>query len=476
MTAITAWRDAMYAAEEPFWGKTLRLIRDIWVSGDSEELKDKVRANLPDSDLSRLRAAIDACLEGRGGEVSARARAAQLGRAYLVLDQEGRQRFLELLVKEYDVDDAAVDNAIDKRNAALGSDELYTANHELRDLLEPPRARLLRQFNELKEGVKFLVDLRAELLFMLKENPSLKPLDRDVLRLLVSWFDIGFLDLQRITWSTSAAILEKLIEYESVHEISSWKDLKNRLRDDRRCYAFFHPRMPDEPLIFVEVALVNGLSDNVGELLDVDAPVGEPEKADTAIFYSISNCQRGLAGVSFGNFLIKRVVADLAAKLPNLKTFSTLSPIPGFMQWLTTTTEPLDLSKSEQELWGTVIEAENPQGFLKDLITGDPEENGKGIEAALLKEILMKLCARYLVEAKKGSQALDRVAHFHLSNGAQIERINWCGNLTELGMRQSAGIMVNYLYKLSQIEKNHELYTGAGEITISSSVKKLLKS
>lgn len=459
----------MNAAEEPFWGKTLRLIREIWVSGETEELKDKVRSDLPDNDLSRLRSAIDACLEGRGGEVSARARAAELGRAYLVLDIAGRRRFLELLAREYDVDDVAVDKAIEERNSALGSEDLYAANLRLRNLLEPPRARLFKQFNELEDGVKFLVDLRAELLSLVKENPQLRPLDKDVQRLLASWFDIGFLDLRRITWSTSAAILEKLIKYESVHAISSWRDLKNRLRDDRRCYAFFHPKMVDEPLIFVEIALVNGISDNVDTLLDVEAPVGLPEKADTAIFYSISNCQRGLAGVSFGNFLIKRVVADLAAKLPNLKTFSTLSPIPGFMQWLTTTDEISDLGKNEQELWDTIMASEQPVDRIREILTTEAEE------LSVLKEMLMKLCSRYLVETKNGSRALNRVAHFHLSNGAQIERLNWGGNLSEQGIGQSAGIMVNYLYKLSQIEKNHELYTGSGEIAISSSVKKLLK-
>jgi len=459
----------MNAAEEPFWGKTLRLIREIWVSGETEELKDKVRSDLPDNDLSRLRSAIDACLEGRGGEVSARARAAELGRAYLVLDIAGRRRFLELLAREYDVDDVAVDKAIEERNSALGSEDLYAANFRLRNLLEPPRARLFKQFNELEDGVKFLVDLRAELLSLVKENPQLRPLDKDVQRLLASWFDIGFLDLRRITWSTSAAILEKLIKYESVHAISSWRDLKNRLRDDRRCYAFFHPKMVDEPLIFVEIALVNGISDNVDTLLDVEAPVGLPEKADTAIFYSISNCQRGLAGVSFGNFLIKRVVADLAAKLPNLKTFSTLSPIPGFMQWLTTTDEISDLGKNEQELWDTIMASEQPVDRIREILTTEAEE------LSVLKEMLMKLCSRYLVESKNGSRALNRVAHFHLSNGAQIERLNWGGNLSEQGIGQSAGIMVNYLYKLSQIEKNHELYTGSGEIAISSSVKKLLK-
>ena len=465
----------MYAAEEPFWGKTLRLIREIWVSGETEELKDKVKPGLPEGDLGRIRAAIDSCLEGRGGEVSARARAAELGRAYLVLNPEGRCRFLELIATEYDIDDAAVDVAIEERIAALGTESLNAANLRLRDLLEPPRARLLRQFNELEDGVKFLVDLRAELLALLKTHPHLKPLDEDVLRLLVSWFDIGFLDLQRITWSTSAAILEKLIQYESVHEISSWKDLKNRLRKDRRCYAFFHPKMVDEPLIFVEVALVNGISDNVGRLLDVEAPVGEPEKADTAIFYSISNCQRGLARVSFGNFLIKRVVADLAAKLPNLKTFSTLSPIPGFIDWLLTTEESLELARIEQELWDSLHAEDDPRARLREMLLA-PAEESKGGGNVVLKEMLMRLCARYLVEVKRGRQAFDRVAHFHLSNGAQIERINWAGNLSEHGMQQSAGIMVNYLYKLSQIEKNHELYTGSGEVAVSSSVRKLLKT
>lgn len=463
----------MYSAGEPFWGKTLRLIRDIWPLGEPEELKDRVQADLPDGDLNKLRRAIDACLEGRGGEVSARSRAAELGRAYLVLSPEGRRKFLRLLAREYDVDNVAVEKALEERQGIRSVLELNTANHHLRMLLEPPRTRLLQQFNELTEGVKFLVDLRAELLLWATENGELKALDQDVHRLLVSWFDIGFLDLQRITWSTPAAILEKLIKYESVHEISSWKDMKNRLRDDRRCYAFFHPRMPEEPLIFVEVALVNGLSDNVQKLLDVEAPVGDPEKADTAIFYSISNCQRGLAGVSFGNFLIKRVVADLTAKLPNLKTFSTLSPIPGFMQWLKNSAATVQLGAKEKDLLESIITADDLVSTLKPILL--KENGGLPSTTTAMKDLLLGLCARYLVAAKRGQQAYDRVAHFHLSNGAQIERINWGGNLTDPGIEQSAGIMVNYLYKLSQIEKNHELYTGSGEISVASSVRKLLK-
>ncbi|MFV0437114.1 MAG: malonyl-CoA decarboxylase [Desulfopila sp.] len=459
----------MNAVEEPFWGKTLRLIREIWVLGETEELKERVRADLPDSDFGRLREAIDACLEGRGGEVSARARAAELGRTYLVLDSVGRQRFLKLLAREYGVDNGAVDQAIQEREAAIDPEDRYVANLRLRNLLEPPRARLFRQFNELEDGVKFLVDLRAELLALIKTNPELRPLDQDVQRLLTSWFDIGFLDLQRITWATSATVLEKLILYESVHAISSWKDLKNRLRDDRRCYAFFHPKMACEPLIFVEVALVNGIAGNVEKLLDVEAPVRSPEKADTAIFYSISNCQQGLTGVSFGNFLIKRVVADLAAKLPNLKTFSTLSPIPGFIDWLASTDAIDGLNRDEQELWDNIMIPGQPVERIREILLDSAEPQ------PVLQEMLMQCCARYLVEAKRGRQALNRVAHFHLSNGAQIERINWRANLSEQGIEQSAGIMVNYLYKLSQIEKNHELYTGSGEIAVSSSVRKLLK-
>ena len=208
------------------------------------------------------------------------------------------------------------------------------AERALRDALEPPRITLLRQFNALPEGVKFLVDLRAELIDLGRSEPLLAGLGEDLRRLLANWFDIGFLELQRITWESPAALLEKLMAYEAVHEIRGWTDLKNRLEADRRCFAYFHPRMPDEPLIFVEVALVSGMASDVNALLDEAAPVDDPQAADTAIFYSISNCQRGLAGISFGDFLIKRVVDALATELPRLKVFATLSPIPGFRAWL----------------------------------------------------------------------------------------------------------------------------------------------
>ena len=462
----------MRSEDEPIWNWTLRRIRKIWPLGDAGKLKNLVEPGLHEDDIGIFRQKIRACLDGRGGEVSARARAAELGEAYLVLNPKGRRRFLELLATEYDVDNAAVEAAIEARNKSADPAELQEATHRLRRLLEPPRTRLLRQFNELQEGVKFLVDLRAELMPLTRADPALKALDRDVFDLLSSWFDIGFLDLQQITWKTPAALLEKLIEYEAVHAIRSWDDLKNRLGDDRCCYAFFHPRMPEEPLIFVEVALVNGISTSIHELLDEKAPVVDPNKADTAIFYSISNCQKGLAGVSFGNFLIKRVVRDLSARRPNLKTFSTLSPAPGFMDWLQNGAREAGLSDRELKALDLIVPVAGSEADLAELIRKNelPGANGR----YSLQEALLRLCSRYLTKAKKGRQALDRVAHFHLTNGARIEQINWAADLSVKGIRQSAGMMVNYLYKLPDIEKNHESYSASGGIATSSAVRKLL--
>jgi malonyl-CoA decarboxylase len=457
----------------PLWDRTLRRIRRIWPLGDSGKLKHLIDTTLPEGDLQLLRNKINACLQGQGGEVSARARAAELGETYLVLNSEGRRRFLELLAREYDVDNDAVEAAIAQRRESTEYVQRQKYTQELRTLLEPPRTKLLRQFNELEEGVKFLVDLRAELIPWARENPELKALDQDVYRLLSSWFDVGFLDLQRITWRSSATLLEKLTEYEAVHAIRSWSDLKNRLRDDRRCFAYFHPRMPEEPLIFVEVALVNGISNNIQNLLDEKAPTCNPDKADTAIFYSISNCQAGLSGVSFGNFLIKRVVRDLVSKLPNLKIFSTLSPIPGFVKWLQKNPDQFN----SQELNALqLLNDDDTTGLSLSSITGSTTSHDTKDIKKFPESALMGLCARYLLTAKNGQHALDRVAHFHLSNGARIERINWAADLTKNGINQSAGIMVNYLYNLPDIEKNHEAYTGHGEIASSSSVRKLLKN
>ena len=425
-------------------------------------LKDRVRGllagdaldpdpDLPKSDAERIRERLRDCLAGRGGEVSARARAADLCKAYLQLSPTGRKRYLSILARDFDRDPAAVSRAAEAL-AKAPPEERRAAETALREALRAPRERLLRQFNTLSGGVKFLVDLRIDLMRFAREDEALAGLESDLKRLLTSWFDIGFLELRRIDWTAPAALLEKLIAYEAVHAIRSWEDLKNRLDSDRRCYAFFHPSMPDEPLIFVEVALVEGLADSIHALLDEEDPVGDATLADTAIFYSISNAQRGLAGIGFGDFLIKRVVDALGAELPNLKTFATLSPVPGFRRWL---------------------EA-NPDDAVADALA-DPDWWRDPAAAEAARGPVLRAVARYLVRARRGSRAADPVAHFHLSNGARMERLNWMADLSENGRAQSAGVMINYLYKRDAIEANHEAYKGAGRIAVSSAVRALAR-
>jgi malonyl-CoA decarboxylase len=458
--------------------RTLRRFRRAWRLGGTGRglLKDGVAPDLPDADADRLRRQINACLEARGGQVSARARGADLGETYLVLNPDGRRRFLEILARDYGVSTEAVDAAIVARQEAEDEVERRRAESYLREALVPPRVKLLSQFNELSQGVKFLVDLRAELMMFAAEDVRLQALDADIHALLASWFDIGFLDLKRITWETPATLLEKLIEYEAVHAIRSWDDLKNRLGDDRRCYAYFHPHMPDEPLIFVQVALVKGMSDNVQGLLDENAPPGDPEDADTAIFYSISNCHLGLAGVNFGNFLIKRVVDDLVRDLPNLKNFATLSPIPGFRDWVREHSNGGQMTLFEDgefQSLETLTGVADPVAAIESLLE-QPDWMNRTDLTSVLEPILMRLCAQYLVQSRNGQRARNRVAHFHLSNGARIERIDWLADTAPRGLAQSAGLMVNYLYKLEDIERNHEAYTGKGEVIAGPAVKKLL--
>jgi malonyl-CoA decarboxylase len=284
------------------------------------------------------------------------------------------------------------------------------------------------------------------------------------------------LDLQEITWNSPAALLEKLIEYEAVHEIHSWSDLHGRLDSNRLCFAFFHNKMPSEPLVFVEVALVNKLSSNIQELLNKEDAKVEPEQASTAIFYSISNTQPGLAGLSLGNFLIKTVVQQLSKEYDNLKHFATLSPVPGFRKWLgqklvngdTEVLRPREITSLRDR-----FACDNASLQLAEILTNDWSRDPKTAE--FVKPIIIRLCAHYLLEEKKGTGALDPVANFHLSNGARLERINWLADLTETGMQRSYGIMVNYYYELSVIEKNHEEYVTKSHIVASRAVKSLLK-
>jgi malonyl-CoA decarboxylase len=437
------------------------------------------RPDLPADDVARLRQQMLSCLDGRGGEVTVRARAAELGRTYLALNPAGRERFLHVLAVEFDTDHAVVDDCCALVAAAADSAARSTAERALRVALTAPRVTLLRQFNALPEGVKFLVDRRAELIAFAGDDPALRGLGDDLRELLANWFDIGFLELRRITWDSPAALLEKLMAYEAVHEIRGWTDLKNRLEADRRCFAFFHPRMPDEPLIFVEVALVSGIAGNIHALLDETAPIGDPQVADAAIFYSISNCQRGLDGISFGDFLIKRVVDALASELPRLKAFATLSPLPGFRAWLTAEAGrhsallPAE-AKAVQSLGAGLDDDDADRILLRLLDRPDWHEDPHA--TASLREPLLRLGARYLLQARAPSgRTLDPVAHFHLTNGARVERLNWLGDVSQKGLHRSAGIMVNYLYRQGDIEANHEAYRDEGRVAASSAVRGLAR-
>ncbi len=467
-----------------FLDRTLSNLKRAWqgiAGSDYDATAASSRPDLPEDDLDRLRQQMQDCLETRGGEVSARSRAAALGHVYLALDPVGRERFLRVLAYDFDVDPGPVDAAAEELRRAGDDDAKRSAQTLLRKSLETPRTRLLTQFNALPDGVKFLVDMRAELLSLDSFDPAMAALEHELKDLLTTWFDVDFLELRRITWdSASAALLEKLIAYEAVHAINGWDDLKNRLDSDRRCFAYFHPRMPDEPLIFVEVALVNGLADNIQTLLDENAPVQDPQTADTAIFYSISTAQKGLAGISFGNFLIKRVAETLSAEFKGLKTFATLSPAPGFMAWLSKTLaegEPKLLSSGERKsLSAAVGKAAGGKGTLKSLLANPDWHRNMTVSEALNRPLL-RLCGRYLTEEKGlNKKALDPVAHFHLTNGASLERLNWRGDLSERGLNNSAGIMINYLYDLNRVEENHESYTSIGEIRTSSAIRSLLKS
>lgn len=467
---------------QTFLDRTLDNLRFAW-----RELRDSsvVRGlGLDESHTrqERWRRQISDCLARRGGAVSARSRAAALGHDFLRLDDDGKREFLHLLVNEFGVDRDRVSAIMADWNMADDLAEQALLEAELSTTLVPPFRSILKEFNSLPQGVKFLVDLRGDLLRWRKEAPGLSILERDLKTLLASWFDIGFLELQRITWHSPAALLEKLIAYEAVHAIQSWDDLKRRLAPDRRCFAFFHPGMPDEPLIFVEVALCHGIAGNVDALIQSDDLNGatcgavdkdEDHRIDTAIFYSISNAQAGLAGISFGDFLIKRVVGELQRDLPNLKQFSTLSPIPGLRNWMD---RQLDAMAKGLET-GLPKAVDAALRDCDDLMGPKPSATSPDGVGERTRINIEYLTAWYLLNAKRPEtgSAFDPVAHFHLSNGALVERLNWNGNAKENGWAQSFGMMVNYLYDLSAIEKNHESYVGQGKIAASGAVKRLLR-
>ncbi|MEH6476284.1 MAG: malonyl-CoA decarboxylase [Sneathiella sp.] len=393
------------------------------------------------------------------GEASGIALAREVVLLWQKISEEERLNFLVFLQKEVCVDQEGLDKAV----ASYAADKTPENQRKLSKALEAPRQELMRRINFAPGGTAAIVDMRKFLVRKIREFPELAPVDQDLQHLLISWFNRGFLELEQINWRTPAVILEKLIEYEAVHEIDGWEDLRRRLDKDRRCFAFFHPALPDEPLIFVEVALVKGLAGAVQPLLEKDGARLDPAKADTAIFYSISNCQDGLKGISFGNFLIKQVVAELSAEMPNLKHFSTLSPVPGFMKWFTATK-----GKAAGLSAGKVTKVK------KLLLEKEWQANEEVIEQ--VREPLEQLIAHYLVNEKSRERPLDPVSRFHLGNGARLERINWLGDISANGLRQSSGLLVNYYYSLKDIEKNHEAYVNDKQVVASSSILSLAKA
>lgn len=383
------------------------------------------------------------------GEASGLALAGEIIAGYVQLPAAARVDFFTGLAREFDVDAAAINAAAASYQSRPDLENLWT----LTRAVEAPRQRLFRRINMAPEGTRSLVALRGHLLTLLPANPQLRAIDSDLRHLFVSWFNKGFLSLGRIDWSSPAMVLEKIIDYEAVHEINGWDDLRSRLREDRRCFAFFHPALANDPLVFVEIALTDAIPGDLAPLLVQQREPLPPKKINTVVFYSISNCHPGLAGISFGNFLIKNVVEELRKEMPGLKTFVTLSPVPGFRRWLL-----------EADLGGLVN---------AELIPRVRQPVGRVVEQPVY-DALLKLCAHYLLRVKSGDGPLDPVARFHLGNGASLHRMHGGADLSLKGREQAAGIMVNYLYDLARIEENHEAFFDQGKIAVASAVSRLL--
>jgi malonyl-CoA decarboxylase len=400
---------------------------------------------------TQLLVSICGALLAERGEYASTALARDALIAWQALDEPCQDEFFEVLARTYSPSAEAVGRAAAAYQAEPSPDNLLA----LQDAAEPPRQELFRRLNMAQGGTAALVSMRGLLLKKLKAKPAWRTIDFDLMHLLRSWFNRGFLRLERVDWRTPAIVLEKLIQYEAVHAIDGWRDLRRRLEADRRCFAFFHPQLPDEPIIFIEVALTRGMSAQVQPLLDERAPLANPHGADCAVFYSITNCQQGLRGISFGNLLIKQVAEDLKREFPHLRRFATLSPVPGFRAWLS----GRQLDGEQKELLSRI---EDPAWHLGEV----PEA---------LKTLLVRLCAHYLLRAKQGEDPLDPVARFHLANGASLDRINWLADSSEHGMSRSAGLMVNYVYWLAELEHNHEQYFKHHAVAASPGVERLAR-
>jgi malonyl-CoA decarboxylase len=405
-------------------------------------------------------ALFEALLSGRG-EASGVALAAEILCVWQKLDTDGRRAFLTTLAERFGPDQAKLDRAIESYRAEPSAKTIMN----LHKAAEPRRQEVIRRLNLAPHGTEALVRIREELARHLKSHPDLEALDADFAHLFSSWFNRGFLVLRRIDWTTPANILEKIIRYEAVHTIRDWNDLRRRLEpSDRRCFAFFHPQLLDEPLIFVQVALAKEIPAAIGTLLAEDREPIAADQATTAVFYSISNTQKGLGGISFGNFLIKQVVEEMKQDLPNLQTFVTLSPVPGFAGWI---------ARERQREDGIFDAAQ--QETLTLLDQNDWWEDKATVDR--LREVMLPAAAYYFLVARdsRGRQ-IDPVARFHLGNGARLEQLNFAGDLSEKGLQQSHGLMVNYLYALDEIESNHETFAEKGTVVAAPAIRKLAKA
>jgi len=403
----------------------------------------------------------EALLSGRG-EASGVALAREILARYAELTIGPRIAFFEALARTFGHDRARLEAAI----AAWRQSPSDETAAELHHASEPRRLELFRRLNLAPRGTAALVHMREQLIDAMDHRDDLGVIDSDFIHLFSSWFNRGFLVLRRIDWSTPAIVLEKIIRYEAVHEIQDWDDLRRRIDPpDRRCYAFFHPALIDDPLIFVEVALVRDIPSAITPILSNKRDEADPERATTAAFYSITNCQRGLAGVSFGHFLIKQVVEELSREFKRVSTFVTLSPAPNFAEWLRrerANTASLALDEEDREALGALDIA----GWWRD--TASAEQ---------IREPLLRAAAWYYVRGRNGrGLPIDSVARFHLGNGARLERLNWLGDTSERALQQSCGLMVNYLYDLDYIEKNHEAYAQQRAVVAASAVTRLVAS
>ncbi len=422
--------------------------------------------------LSKATSAVRQLVSERG-ESNAVSMALDVISNYRKLNTDHRSKFFMMLVEQFNIDAEQLTKAA-QRVAADPNARNYI---RLQKISESPRQELLRRLNRAPGGTAAVVEMRRDLLILLNKKPELMGLDYDMRHLLSSWFNPGFLKMHRVDWKSPAEILEKIIAHEAVHAIDGWDDLRRRLQPDRRCFAFFHPQLPDEPLIFVEVALLPEIPVAIMPLVDKKStPNEQTNQFKVAAFYSISNCESGLRGVSMGNFLIKRVAEQLHAEFPGLKTFVTLSPIPGLMEWVTAGAHLGDLPSSEKIKPAIRKARDDALELLKLNGSNWVDKLGKAWHpdhcSEKEKAAMMALTAIYLT-AVTPSRDGNPVAKFHLGNGAKLHQINWAGDLSKNGLKQSAGLMVNYLYDLSSVEENHERFVN-GEIIHSRSVSKLI--